>query len=232
MRRAWGRWVARVMIWLLGLSTLGTPVAAAVQASFLLGLESYARGWTEAGEQLVEAAAADPQDHEARLMLGLMRWAGRRVEKAYTTLEGLIPDLPGEYRPHLEVLVGRLLLELDQVAQAEQVSRQVLAEHPELVLGQLTLAEALLIQGRTEEALEPLKTARTASPDLSRTYLLEGQALASLGRLEEAQEVLEVGVLIDPWSATMQLELAQVYEMLNLSDRAAHAYRRAAQLGP
>lgn len=232
MRRAWGRWMARLMIWLLGLSTLGAPGTAAVQASFLLGLESYARGWTQAGEQLVEAAASEPQDHEARLVLGLMRWAANRVEKAHATLEALIPDLSPEYRPHLQVLVGRILLDLDQVGQAEQVSRQVLEEHPELVLGQLTLGEALLVQGRTEEALEPLKTARTASPGLSRAYLLEGQALASLGRWAEAQEVLEVGARIDPWSATMQLELARVYEMLGETDRAAHAYRRAAQLGP
>src|SRR5690606_19263458 len=45
MRRAWGRWLARVMIWLVGLSTWGAPLVGAVQASFLLGLESYARGW-------------------------------------------------------------------------------------------------------------------------------------------------------------------------------------------
>lgn len=231
MRRAWGRWLARVMIWLVGLSTWGAPLVGAVQASFLLGLESYARGWTHAGEQLVEAAAADPHDHEARLMLGLMQWAGGRLEAAHATLDGLLSGLPERYRPHLQVLVGRLLLELNQVDQAEALSRQVLADHPGLALGQLTLAEALLSQGRREEALEPLRAARAAGPGVSRVYLLEGQVLASLGRADEAREVLELGARIDPWSAELQLALAQVYEMLALTDRAEHAYRRAAQLG-
>lgn len=231
MRRAWGRWMARVMVWLLWISSLGAPGAAAVQASFLLGLESYARGWTHAGEQLVEAAASDPQDHEARLVLGLMRWAGNRLEKAQAALESLLPDLPAEYRPSIQALLGRLLLELDQIERAEQVSREVVQARPDLILSQLTLGEALLAQGRTEEALEPLKIARTGSPGLSRAYLLEGQVLASLGRWAEAREVLEVGARVDPWSGAMQLELARVYEMLGEADRAAHAYRRASQLG-
>ncbi|HEY8530925.1 MAG TPA: hypothetical protein VIL08_01640, partial [Limnochorda sp.] len=142
MRRAWGRWMARVMVWLLWISSLGAPGAAAVQASFLLGLESYARGWTHAGEQLVEAAASDPQDHEARLVLGLMRWAGNRLEKAQAALESLLPDLPAEYRPSIQALLGRLLLELDQIERAEQVSREVVQARPDLILSQLTLGEA------------------------------------------------------------------------------------------
>src|SRR5690606_34075257 len=75
MRRSWGRWVARVTIWLLGSSALFVPTAAAFQASFLLGLESYARGWTQAGQELVEEAAADPANTEARLIFGMMQWA-------------------------------------------------------------------------------------------------------------------------------------------------------------
>lgn len=232
MRRTWGRWMAKVTIWLLGFSALFTPVAAALQASFLLGLESYARGWTQAGQELVEEAAADPANTEARLIFGMMQWAEGRPEAAQSTLHGLYRDAGGELRPHLQVLMGRLFLDLNLPGRAEAVTREALAGHPELMLGQLTLGEALLAQGRPADALEPLAAARTGAPDLSAAYLLEGQAHATLGQWEEARRVLEDGIKVDPWSAPMHFTLGQVYEHLNERDRANHSYRRAAQLDP
>ncbi|MCR4295303.1 MAG: tetratricopeptide repeat protein [Elusimicrobia bacterium] len=86
-------------------------------------------------------------------------------------------------------------------ADAEGVYRKILALDPKNASVYNELGLVLHYQGRSDEALDALKTATTLDPKLQRAWLSYGFVLTTLGRKEQARLALQKTIALDPASA-------------------------------
>ena len=75
----------------------------------------------------------------------------------------------------------------------------------------LSTGISLLQDGKTEKAIEALKTAAAYDPTLSNAYKYMGMAYAKLGDYESAIEAYKKPVQLDPTSADARTDLANAY---------------------
>jgi predicted Zn-dependent protease len=119
-----------------------------------------------------------------------------RIQRAAACLERwqqLEPD-----NPRIRELRGALYLTVQEYPQAEQELRQVVAAAPERRQARLLLAEALLRQQNTPEALPQLELLHQRFPDWLEVYVPLAQCYELLGRTEEARQLLQAVVLQKP----------------------------------
>jgi tetratricopeptide (TPR) repeat protein len=95
------------------------------------------------------------------------------------------------------VALAHALSDLGRDDEAEEISRTGLAQHPNLVTGQVALGRALIGRGRLREAQEQLVEAARANPEhgdafrwLGELVLRRGQAASARTLLEYAEELL------------------------------------------
>lgn len=86
-------------------------------------------------------------------------------------------------------------------ADAEGVYRKILTLDPESASVHNELGLVLHYQGKSEAALETLKTATTLDPKLQRAWLSYGFVLTTLGRKDQARLALQKTIALDPASA-------------------------------
>lgn len=86
-------------------------------------------------------------------------------------------------------------------ADAAGVYRKILTLDPKNASVYNELGLVLHYQGKSDEALDALKTATTLDPGLQRAWLSYGFVLTSLGRAEQARLALQKTIALDPASA-------------------------------
>jgi Flp pilus assembly protein TadD len=98
-----------------------------------------------------------------------------------------------------------------------------LRQAPDLAEARAALGSALLVIGRTEEAIPELRVA-AAALDTSRAWNDLGWACAVGGHVEDARATLVTAIERDPTNLEPQRNLAALFETLDMRQEAAAAY--------
>ncbi len=128
---------------------------------------------------------------------------------------------------------GRRFLEEGNLPAAETVLRELVSESPEDSRASYYLGVVLLRQGRTEEAIAALESARrfASRPNPSVLYEL-GSAFSKLERWREAEEVLIEAAALAPSEVAIRLQLGWVYYSKLEGDKARAEFERAIETAP
>ncbi len=94
------------------------------------------------------------------------------------------------------------------------------------------LGAVLYIQGRVDEALDPLKQAVELDPELASAHNNLAVAMMASGDSKSAVPHLEKAVELDPGDALLFYNLGNAYLQSDRRADAEHAYRRAMELEP
>lgn len=178
-------------------------VRSASTRSVLLGLLGSAVALLPAGCGLFTT----PQQVRARIERNL---AAHDYRAAAVDLENLVTKQPNDRTLRLEL--ARALLHTGAYVPSEENYRkaqQLGASWPSVVAG---LAEALLDEGKPQQALDLLAAhAPGGTPD-SRALTLRGRAWLALGQLDEARSALTQAISLEPADVPARVALAGVLE--------------------
>lgn len=170
------------------------PSAADVRAE-LAGLFAREGRAAEAVTEGEAALAADPANHEAHRILGLVRAAladnasdtaeqGRIVVQAIEHLEKALAG--GRRDPGVEISLGRLYVRTGQHAKAIPTLTGFLNDQPGYPEGVLLLVESLDATGEDARAIAVLEPLVRDEPDLARARSWLAELYDSVGRPQDA----------------------------------------------
>lgn len=142
--------------------------------------------------------------------------------------------LPNQERPGSidEALrAAALALRTQRAPDAERLIREVLKSDARNALAAKMLGQALLMQGRPHQAVDPLRAATRGAGD-PETETLLGRALAGAGRAKDALEPLRRAISRRPPFPLAFLELGGLLRRLGRPDEAATVLERGLALIP
>jgi tetratricopeptide (TPR) repeat protein len=115
---------------------------------------------------------------------------------------------------------------------AEQIYRQVLAEHPAHAEALHRLGALALQTGHAADAVRLLEQAISIEPNLAEYHHNLGSAYLTLGRNDEARGQFDEAIRLDPAMADGHYNLGLALYALGRLEEAAASYRRSLQLRP
>jgi tetratricopeptide (TPR) repeat protein len=139
--------------------------------------------------------------------------------------------------PKRPASIGQALAAADQAlragfpAEAERLARQGLAQARANAEAARLLGQALLAQGRAEDAIEPLKLAARRDPDAEGLMLL-ARALAEAGQAAAAEAALRQATDLRPAFAPAFLALGDQLDKAGRHDEAAEVFEAGLALAP
>ncbi len=177
----------------------------------------------------LSAIAADPQDSEARHLLGLIAQqegdaatAGHLIEAALA-IRKTAPAYSN---------LGYALHTLGRDGEAEAACRAAIAIDPGFVDGYRNLGDILHAQGRTEAAVEAFQAGLLHSPGHEALSLNLAVVLLQLTRFEESLKVLDDVLGRNDRHAQAHFNRGNALFQLGRAQDAVDAYTRAADLEP
>ena len=128
---------------------------------------------------------------------------------------------------------GRRFLDERNLPAAESVFRELVSQSPQDSRASYYLGITLSRQGRTEEAIVALESARRFAkrPNASILYEL-GTAFSKLERWQEAEEVLKQATELAPTETAMRLQLGWVYYSKLDGEKARAEFERVIETSP
>jgi predicted O-linked N-acetylglucosamine transferase (SPINDLY family) len=114
-----------------------------------------------------------------------------------------------------------------QLVAAEACYRQALAAQPNLAEGHFRLGDALMGQGKSDEAVAAYRQAISIKPDFAEPHSNLGNALTGQGKLDEAIAAYRQAISIKPTLAEPHCNLGGALAAQGKLDEAVAAYRRA-----
>ena len=127
-------------------------------------------------------------------------------------------------------ILGRVLLQLNELEKAEGVYRNIL-EVRQLDWAMLGMAQVKKMQGDALSAQQWLEEIIQFNPLCLKAYDLLSQVMAERNDLQEQQKILQQAVDISPLSILRQQQLGDVAAKNDDFAAAANAYRKAVKLG-
>ncbi|MEJ0089548.1 MAG: tetratricopeptide repeat protein [Limisphaerales bacterium] len=115
---------------------------------------------------------------------------------------------------------------------SETLFRHAIAVTSDNYSAHCSLGNALMSQGRAEEALDEFQTALKLKPDSAENHCNVGVALANMGRLDEAVVEFQSAVKLKPDYGLAHHNLGMALEKKDLLDEATHEYKEAIRLMP
>jgi tetratricopeptide (TPR) repeat protein len=115
---------------------------------------------------------------------------------------------------------------------SETLFRHVIAVTSDNYSAYCNLGNALMTQGRLEEALNEFQTAAKLKPDSPENLCNVGVALAEMGRLDEAIVEFQDAVRLKPDYGLAHHNLGMALERKDQLDQATHEYKEAVKLLP
>jgi predicted O-linked N-acetylglucosamine transferase (SPINDLY family) len=103
---------------------------------------------------------------------------------------------------------------------------------PQHGIGWKALGGALILQGRTLEALEPAQKAAMLLPKDADSHCNLGSTLYDLGRLKEAESCFRRAIEINPDFAEAHINMGNTLKDLDRREEAAACYRRTIEIKP
>lgn len=207
------------------LRSTGTDIREQVEV--LLGLRE-----APTGEVVAEVEAYKPA-RKALLYYNLGRNLLRlgSAEKAISKLEDSVEADDKFTAPR--ILLGHLLLgekSEESLARAEELFRSAVEADPENVSAICGLGEALLEQGKTDEAGDHFTRAMDLNPAYTPAVANMALVLARQGKGEESRKGFESALELNPLDAGTYQRRAESLEALDNLGGAAADYRRAIEI--
>ena len=176
------------------------------------------------------AAAVDPSNPDHALDYTRLLMDTDRYDEAVQVIENGLGKT-AETAP-LELRLGAIEMMKGNYDAARDAFHAALANHPELDVAYVGLAQTYARQSNDAEAIKVLESARQTNPG---KYLLEyyfGMIANRLGRYDEARAALENAARLDPRSPDPQFELGKLFESQQNWERARQAFERVIALRP
>lgn len=137
--------------------------------------------------------------------------------------------------PHMLMARKSLAVELDKLGDSDGAFREIsliLADDPEHPIGLVQSGMMLATRGQRERALEQLRRAVKAAPDLAVAYEKMSVISGQLGQIKEAAGAAREGLRITPFNPQMHLALAVALEGLGRSEESRQHLRIMTGLTP
>ncbi len=124
------------------------------------------------------------------------------------------------------------LFQAGRYAEVETLGRELQRHHARFPRLDYLLGSSALVQGRLQDALQPLRRAVEGDPKLAPAWFNLGYALEGLDRLDEALAAYRRAVAVSPQLAEAHNNLGNVLQKLKRHDEAVSAYDAALALRP
>ena len=191
-------------------------------AHMLLGQAYLAqRSVTKMGEakaELQEALALDPHLLWARFYLAKAYIDLGKYEKAKEELELGLAERPGV--PHFLALLGEVERKLGKPEVSLTLNGKALAADPAMTPAHYHLALAYMDLQRDDDAVRELETSLQSQYVSPEMYLTLGSLYTKRKRYREAEELCQKAIALDRSRPEGYLNLAQLYNVQGLSDKA------------
>ena len=175
----------------------------------------------EAVASLEAASRLAPGSPEVQSLLGRAYLLNHQARPAAASLERAV-EL-GSQDPRTNLYLGSASWELGRLDVAERQFRQALASGSgaAALIALQQLGRLLLFQGRSDDALDPLRRATVLLPDDVDLQLQLAQALDGAGKPDEALSAYRKAVTMAPELARARYSLAQRLQRSGRKDEAA-----------
>ena len=110
--------------------------------------------------------------------------------------------------------------------------QDVIARRPDNARAYENLGTVLMVEGRTDEAVEAYRGAVRLRPDAASVRCNLGVALTQQGRLDEATEIFRQALKGDPNCADAHNGLGSIFSRRGMLDQAVGQYREALRIAP
>lgn len=168
------------------------------------------------------------QDIAGTLLTAIGHQQAARYAEAEAAYRSVLDASPDE--PSASYLYGLLQLRTGRASQAAHSLAHAVALRPAHIDCRLSLARALLSEGRGAEALAEADAVLDQQPANAPALFLRGTALGALGRHADAVAALRAAIAADPANATAHLHLGNALADLDALDAAEAAMCRAIAL--
>ncbi len=179
---------------------------------------------------LRRAAALERNDDVVQYYIGeVLRQQGdlAGAVAAYDQASRINPQEPGYYRK-----AGTTLLTLGRAAEAESRLRTALAQDAQSSITQFNMSQALVAQGKYEDALAYASRAVELEPGSALYNFQAGVVQERRGRTDEAIRLYSQAVTLDPTYPEPLINLGGLYDGKGLYDNSLQLLTRAYQLAP
>ncbi len=179
---------------------------------------------------LRRAAALERNDDVVQYYIGeVLRQQGDLggAVAAYDQASRINPREPGYYRK-----AGTTLLTLGRAAEAESRLRTALAQDAQSSVTQFNMSQALVAQGKYEDALTYASRAVELEPGSALYNFQAGFVQEQRGRIDEAIRLYSQAVTLDPTYPEPLINLGGLYDGKGLYDNSLQLLTRAYQLAP
>jgi protein O-GlcNAc transferase len=211
--------------WLFGRRRRGAPARLAqAYAQHEAGRLDEAR----AGYRAV--LAADPRNHDAEYMLGVIALQRGQLEEARAHFERAVALAP-QSAVALNGL-GESCRRLGRPEEALAALRRAVELDAQLVEAHFNLAGALRALGRTAEAVDAYRRAVERKPDFAEAHARLGSALRETGALDEALASTQRALALDPAAPLLHLQVGDLLREKGFLAEAVAAYRAALEREP
>lgn len=201
------------------------PRSAGALGAIVEARDALDRGANEEAVQRARAAIASRPDlgvAYAVLAEALNAQRDRGALEAAQRATELNPALVDAWRE-----LGDAHLEARQADKAEIAYRKVIARDDSYGLGHAKLAQALLEQGRTLEALDAINAATERGGDAFFLAAVRGDILAEMSRHDDAAEAYDQALRAEPEDHWVLHQAAIEHSRAGNNDRAAELFQRA-----
>jgi len=163
----------------------------------------------EAQSALLRAVALRPDFVEAWIGLGKVSLAQKRFDVALNRFERAKEVSPGNFWAYYHM--GKALTALDRNGEAILNLRQAIALGPRtFVEARLALGEALVLEGKTEQAANEFSQVIRLKPDLAVAHFNLGLALLKLGQTERATAEFQEVLHLEPQNESMKEAISKI----------------------
>jgi tetratricopeptide (TPR) repeat protein len=184
----------------------------------------------DADELTRDAAAAEPDNAEARHMLGIIAHQSGKLAEAIEHVRRAIAIDPNVALYHANL--GEMYRLADRCDEALAAGRRALALDPSHAGACSNVGIALFDQGKFEEALAHYDRAIALDADFAQAHSNRGNALLRLKRFAVAEHAYRSAIELQPSFAEAWNNFGTCLRELKRPEEAETAYRKALELAP
>lgn len=183
----------------------------------------------EAKAELQQALDIDPSLFWARFYLAKVYIDLGQYEKARGELERGLKDRPNV--PHFLSLLGEVNRKLGNPEASLELNKKAFEADPTMSPAHYYRALAYMDLNKDDEAIRELESSIRSKHVAAEMYLTLGSLYTKRKRFAEAEDVCRKAIALDPSRSEAYLNLAQLYNVRGLSDKALAALRQAVPEG-
>ena len=189
------------------------------------------RRYEAAEQELLRAAAEDPDDFLPHCLLAACRMNLGRMEEAIASAREAVQLAPTLSAPYLTLALVYIVAE--RLGDAETAAVEACSLQPDQAVNHATLARVHCLLHRYDQALAAAKTALACDGQHVEALRLSAEALVKLNRLDEAEQMIRSAAALEPNNAAVLAALGGILMLQKKNEAEAfEAIQRAKELDP